>query len=190
MGDLLPLYDSPPHTFDYRKKRDFSGKAKICSTRTRTPIKYYLVDFGLSRRYNPEDGPPLELPQWGGDKSVPEFTAFDTPCDPFLVDIYCLGNAIRESFFEGDSVLPGRKGLGFMQELIADMVKDDPKQRPTMDEVVTRFGDITKRLSSWKLRSRLGSKKESALGGITRSIVHWTKQIKPIVRRVPPIPSA
>lgn len=100
MGDLLPLYDSPPHPFDLRKKRDFSGKVKARSTRTRTPVKYYLVDFGLSRRYNPEDGPPLELPQWGGDKSVPEFLAVDTPCDPFLVDVYCLGNFIRQSFLE------------------------------------------------------------------------------------------
>ena len=100
MGDLLPLYNFPPHPFDLRKKRDFSGSAKTCSTRTRTPVKYYLVDFGLSRQYNPEDSPPLELPRWGGDKSVPEFLAVDTPCDPFPVDVYCLGNAIRQSFLE------------------------------------------------------------------------------------------
>jgi hypothetical protein len=79
--------------------------------------------------------------------------------------------------------------LDFIKDLVADMVKDDPKQRPTMDEVVIRFGDITKRLSRWKLRSRIGSKKEGALGGIARSIVHWTKQIEPIVRRLPPIPT-
>jgi hypothetical protein len=76
-----------------------------------------------------------------------------------------------------------------MKDLVADMVKDDPKQRPTMNEVVARFGDITKRLGSWKLRSRVGSKKEGTLGGIVRSIVHWTNQIKPIVRRVPPMPT-
>lgn len=64
-----------------------------------------------------------------------------------------------------------------MKSLVADMVHPDPKHRPTMDEVVSRFSDITKRLSSWKLRSRLGSKKEGRLGGVTRSIVHWTKQI-------------
>jgi hypothetical protein len=100
MGDFLPLYDSPPHPFDLRKKRDFSGDAKVCSTRTRTPVKYYLVDFGLSRHYNPEDGPPLELPGWGGDKSVPEFLAVDTPCDPFPVDVYCFGNVVRQFFLE------------------------------------------------------------------------------------------
>lgn len=79
--------------------------------------------------------------------------------------------------------------MGFLKGLVADMVKDNPKQRPTMDEVVTRFDDIIKGLSSWKLRSRLASKKEGALGGLARSLLHWTKQIKPILTRLPPIPT-
>ena len=45
---------------------------------------YYFVDFGLSRQYNPEDGPPLELPPWGDDNSVPEFLVGDKP--PFSID--------------------------------------------------------------------------------------------------------
>jgi hypothetical protein len=205
MMNALPLYDSPPHPYAIRKTRDFSAEAKARSTRTCTPVKYYFVDFGLSRRYNPEDGQPLELPRWGGDKSVPEFLAADTPCDPFPVDVYCLGNVIRQSFLEvrylviaivlssmlskGDSMFPATKGLEFMKGLVADMVKDDPKQRPTMDEVVHRFCNIVQRLSSRKLRSRLGKKKEGAFRAVTRSIVHWAKQIKPIVRRLPPIPT-
>jgi hypothetical protein len=98
MADPLPLYEFPPHPYEVIERRDFSGKVKVCSTRTQTPIKYYLVDFGLSRRYNPEDGPPLELPPWGGDKTVPEFLAASTACDPFPVDVYCLGNFIRECY--------------------------------------------------------------------------------------------
>jgi hypothetical protein len=92
MADPLPLYEFPPHPFE-PTKRDFSGEAKVCSTRTQMPISYYLVDFGLSRHYNPE-GPPLELPPWGGDDSAPA----DTPCDPFPVDAYCLGNVIRTCY--------------------------------------------------------------------------------------------
>jgi hypothetical protein len=76
-----------------------------------------------------------------------------------------------------------------MKSLVEDMVYEDPKQRPTMDEVVARFENTTKRLSRWKLRSRLGSKEEGRLRRVTRSIVHWTKQILPIVRRIPPIPT-
>jgi hypothetical protein len=105
MADASPLYDSPPHPFSNHMKRDFSGEAKHSSTRTRRPIKYYLVDFGLSRRYNPGDSeaPYLEPPGWGGDKTVPEFLASSNHCDPFPVDIYCIGNAIRRHFLEARS---------------------------------------------------------------------------------------
>jgi hypothetical protein len=44
-------------------------------------------------------------------------------------------------------------------------------------------------LSSWKLRSRVGHKKEGTLVGLTRSTIHWTRQIKPIITRLPPIPT-
>jgi hypothetical protein len=76
-----------------------------------------------------------------------------------------------------------------MKRLVADMVHEDPKQRPTMEEVVARFENIIEHLSRWKLRSRLGSKEEGRLRRVTRSIVHWTKQIIPIVRGIPPIPT-
>ncbi|KAJ7223890.1 hypothetical protein B0H12DRAFT_1030882, partial [Mycena haematopus] len=44
--------------------------------------------------------------------------------------------------------------------LVNDMVKDDPTKRPTADEVVVRFAEIQKGLSSWKLRSRVLGKRE------------------------------
>ncbi len=33
-----------------------------------------------------------------------------------------------------------------MEPLVADMVQDDPTKRPTMDEVVTRFAEIRRKL--------------------------------------------
>ena len=38
-----------------------------------------------------------------------------------------------------------------MKSLITDMVQEDPKKRPAMDEVVNRFVEIKNRLSTWKL---------------------------------------
>lgn len=77
------------------KSRDWKGTAKH-STRTLHPVKYYFIDFGLSRRYDPEDGPPREHPILGGDKSVPEFQNWNGELlDPFPTDIYYLGNLIR-----------------------------------------------------------------------------------------------
>jgi hypothetical protein len=76
-----------------------TGRAKHL-TRTQRPPKYYLIDFGISRRYDPADGPPLELPIQGGDRTVPEFQTSIAPCDPFPTDVYYLGNMIRLEFLE------------------------------------------------------------------------------------------
>jgi hypothetical protein len=60
------------------------------------PLKYYFIDFGLSRWYDSEDKVPLEVPIRGGDKTVAEFQkGIHKPCNPFLTDIYYAGNLIR-----------------------------------------------------------------------------------------------
>ena len=99
MMDARKLYPEPYHPVKTYMKRDFSGNAKPF-TRTQRPPRYFWVDFGISRRYNPEDGTPMEEPIWGGDKTVPEFQRSDEPCNPFPTDIYYLGNLIRETFIQ------------------------------------------------------------------------------------------
>ncbi|RDB24810.1 NUAK family SNF1-like kinase 2 [Hypsizygus marmoreus] len=192
MADALPLYDSPPHPFRLEQKRDFSGSPPLSSSRTRTPIKYYLVDFGLSKIYKADDAPYLELPWGAGDKTVPEFKSKDgTLCDPFRVDVYCIGNAVRQNFLETRGNLGyeyPKRGFGFLRELVLDMVKEDPNERPTMDEVVARFTDLTGRLSNWKLRSRVALVNEKPLTRALRSLVHWARQLEAIRLGMPAIP--
>ena len=65
-------------------------------TRTQRPPKYYLIDSGISRRYDPSDTDPKEIPIWGGDKAVPEFQDSNEPHDPFATDIFYIGNAIKK----------------------------------------------------------------------------------------------
>jgi hypothetical protein len=96
--DANPLYPIPYHPCETDMRRDFKGEAKH-KTRTQRPVKYYLTDFGISRRYEP-DTIPLEDPIWGGDKTVPEFQTSDEPRNPFPTDIYYLGNLIREDFLK------------------------------------------------------------------------------------------
>ena len=76
-----------------------------------------------------------------------------------------------------------------MEDLVADMVQDDPTKRPNMDEVVERFEVIRKGLSSWKLRSRVVHKNDHPVAGVYRAIAHWIRRIGFIVRRVPPVPT-
>ncbi|CAL1706314.1 unnamed protein product [Somion occarium] len=168
MMDPKPIFPKLYHPAANRRTKDFSGRAKYY-TRTVRPVKYYFIDFGISRQYSPDDVHPLEDPILGGDKTVPEFQNSNAPCDPFATNIYYLGNLIREDFFERT------KGLDFMEPLVADMVQDDPSKRPKIDEVVKRFEKICCSLHWWTLRSRLVEREEddSAFGPSIRAIHHF-----------------
>jgi len=74
-------------------------------TRSERPPRYYLIDFGISRRYDPQDGPPLEPIIFGGDKTVPEFRSPYAPCNPFHTDIYYMGNFIRSGIMKVGKLL-------------------------------------------------------------------------------------
>lgn len=178
--DPTATFPNMYHPASSRLNRNFEGFAKYY-TRTARPTKYYLIDFGLSRKYNPEDGEPQDFPIRGGDKSVPEFQG-NGVCkryNPFPTDIYYLGNMIRQYFllvcplcyvaFRFDAIChQTTKGVEFMQPLVDDMIQDDPHKRPTIDEVVARFDQLIPTLSTWTLRSRLIELEESEKWPICR----------------------
>jgi hypothetical protein len=91
------LYPESFHPVATDLNKNCSGDAKHF-TRTQRPLKYYFIDFGLSRRYDPSDIKPKEIPIWGGDKEVPEFQNSNEPCDPFATDVFYIGNAIKMDF--------------------------------------------------------------------------------------------
>ncbi|KAJ7267690.1 kinase-like domain-containing protein [Mycena haematopus] len=153
-------------------------------TRTRLPVKYYFIDFGLSRQYDPANSSPLEPIILGGDKSPPEHSKDPEECDPFPTDVYFVGNLIRRHFLDVKLSAHGKRGFEFMRPLVNDMVQDDPTKRPTIDEVVARFAEIQKGLSSWKLRSRVLGKREYPYLP-QRVVGHWYRRIRSIILRVP-----
>ncbi len=96
--DPKPTFPNMFHPMSPHATRDSKGFAKHY-TRTARPTKYYLIDFGLSRKYNSKDGPIREEVILGGDTTVPEFQNHHyEPQDPFPTDIYYIGNMIREDF--------------------------------------------------------------------------------------------
>lgn len=96
MMDPVPLFSEQPHPIDLRRSYDFKRKTRRY-TRTGHPTTYYYIDFGLSYRFSRQDGAnPLVPVAFGGDKSVPEYKDPSTPKDPYKIDVYCLGNLIRE----------------------------------------------------------------------------------------------
>ncbi|KAJ6471818.1 kinase-like domain-containing protein [Mycena vitilis] len=189
MMDGAPLYPVPVHPVNNTMKRDWSGRISYRS-RTQRPVRYYLIDFGLSRRYEREDFPVFEWPIFGGDKSVPEHQIKDRrvppPCDPFATDVYCMGNLIREDFTE-QVYKPQARVFDFLKPLVADMVHEDPAKRPSMDEVVERFEDLVRGLSAWKLRSRVG--KDKHYFGVFLSVSHWVRKVRLVVGGYPAMPT-
>ena len=105
--DATPILPDLWHFSAPRRTRD---DKKFVSPRSRTahPVKYYWADFGLARRYPPDDPNPLEDPIEGGDKSVPEFQQDPiVPCNPFPTDVYYVGNLIREDFLQASALTGG-----------------------------------------------------------------------------------
>jgi hypothetical protein len=98
MMDAKEMFPTGFHPFFKHKNATFIGDAEHL-TRTERPPKYYLIDFGLSCQFDPSNGPPLEWPIKGGDKTVPEFKTL-AQYDPFPTDVYYLGNMIREQFLQ------------------------------------------------------------------------------------------
>ncbi len=85
-------------------KADDSGFVSPSCTRTTCWPRYFLIDFGHSRRYDPADGIPHEWVLRGGDKTAPEHRNPDAlQCNPFPTDIYYLGNLLREYFLDASA---------------------------------------------------------------------------------------
>ncbi|KAF7422584.1 hypothetical protein PC9H_010740 [Pleurotus ostreatus] len=185
--DARTLYTDRYHPSSPNYKLDASTAPRHY-TRTQVPVKYYIIDFGLSRMYRREDLPVSEDVIYGADKTVPEFETSES-CDPFPTDVYTLGNMIKEEFMEGSRFDKRKLGFDFMKPLVADMTQADPTKRPTMDEVVERFEKIRKDLTPWKLRSRVVEVPESPFTMAFRNLGHWKRRIWFMARRVPPVPA-
>ena len=67
MLDPSRMYPKSFHPMEIGRTRDFRGKARR-HTRTWCRPRYFLIDLGLSRKYDPAKGPPLKIPLRGGDK--------------------------------------------------------------------------------------------------------------------------
>ena len=99
--DPTGLYSVLPHPLLPHLARDFRSTPSH-TTRTLAPVKYYFIDFGVAKRYDLSTPPEerLEPPGWGaGDSTIPEFKK-DELCDPFAVDVYCIGHLIQSHFLD------------------------------------------------------------------------------------------
>ncbi|KAK0478608.1 hypothetical protein EDD18DRAFT_1312559 [Armillaria luteobubalina] len=110
--------------------------------------RYYIIDFGFSRRYDPNQYPYDEIVA-AGDRSAPELRRLrddpSTKFNPFAFDVYCAGNMMRRDY---DICCPD---LLFLLPLVDDMTQDEPSLRPTIREALTCFVGLCNSLSTSQL---------------------------------------
>jgi hypothetical protein len=99
MMDASSLYPSSWHAVKTDRTPDLKKKASHY-TRTQRPVRYYLIDLGIARRYDDRADATSEPIIMGGDKSPPEHQGDAYECDPFPTDVYFVGNMIRQHFLE------------------------------------------------------------------------------------------
>ena len=61
-------------------------------------VKYYFIDFGISSRFEADEERKV-IGVLGQDQDVPELS-FEVPYDPFLTDVFIIGNLIKREFIE------------------------------------------------------------------------------------------
>ncbi|KAJ7196504.1 kinase-like domain-containing protein [Mycena pura] len=182
MQDPTKLYPRGFHPVNYCLNPTNDGLA-YCITRTECWPRYHIIDFGLSRRYDPSKGPPLEPVTPGGDRNPPEYT--NGACNPFPADIYALGTLMKRHFLRSDPAQRGSEQhapLQFLAPLADAMTHVNPAMRPTIGEVIQRFNKDYEKLSQWQLR-----KPGQALDS-TGWFEQVARQVKNVIKGVLPLP--
>ncbi|KAG5636277.1 hypothetical protein H0H81_008563, partial [Sphagnurus paluster] len=118
------------------------------------PNKYYLIDFGSSRKYRTDERKESEIGRIGRHRpAVPELT-LPKLYDPFKLDVYQLGKALLW-------VVEEYEGLEVFIPMLKAMMSSDPASRPLPSETLKEL-DLD-RLSYWKLSSRVWLRTETWL---------------------------
>lgn len=98
MFDSSAIYPQGHHPIFESFLPDFITAAPQLSRTAAGGVKYYFVDFGMSS-YFPPDVPRLVIGDKGRDQEVPELSQ-TRPYDPFMVDIFVVGNVFRRELYD------------------------------------------------------------------------------------------
>ena len=90
------MYPEGFHPVQTAYKRDYSGWATHLP-RSAVGVKYYFADFGISVYVPSEDRPKLVTGHMGRDQDPPELSS-TVPYDPFKLDIFIIGNMLKQEF--------------------------------------------------------------------------------------------
>jgi len=81
-------------------------------------------------------------------------------------------------------------GFDFMVGLVNAMTVENPAERPTIENVISRFSYIRDSLGEFKLRSLITSKKDPSLVTTYRYACQVVRTVEYIILQIPAIPYA
>ncbi|EJD38675.1 hypothetical protein AURDEDRAFT_26589, partial [Auricularia subglabra TFB-10046 SS5] len=114
--------------------------------RCQASARYVFIDFGISSRSPPGE---LVVGEIGRDHTAPELSA-TVPYDPFILDIYVLGN------FFWTEYISKFENLAFLRPVVDPMTRKDPRERPTVDQALEHLREVARKPCGpafrWRLR--------------------------------------
>lgn len=97
MMDASAMYPEGFHPVGLDFKLDHSDYAKHSTSRAAAGVKYYFVDFGISVHIPDSVDSKLVTGFLGRDRDPPELSN-KKPYDPFKLDIFIIGNMLKQEF--------------------------------------------------------------------------------------------
>ncbi|KIP07944.1 hypothetical protein PHLGIDRAFT_127367 [Phlebiopsis gigantea 11061_1 CR5-6] len=168
--DAEPMYPQGFHPVINNKTPDLASPAPFYSrSEVSKPIKYYIADFDLSS-YLPPGKPRRTLGRDGADQEVPELSD-EIPYDPFQVDVFILGNALRRKLYDK------YYRLDFFRPLILSMTKKDPEDRPSAEGALKQWQSIRKHITAFQRVCRLRGRDEGIVTSLVWDVLSMFKPI-------------
>ncbi|KAJ6523910.1 hypothetical protein DFH09DRAFT_1096409 [Mycena vulgaris] len=139
-----PQFTSQTTTMDATRISDGSyGMLKRCDPLNMPTYLGAVLEVDIDCKYNTIRMDASDL-GYGGTHGVSDWELLEQKCNPFSVDVWCLGNMICDNFTEGYAFRHKGKieEMESIEQLVVGICREDPAKRPTMDDVVNRFFDI------------------------------------------------
>ncbi|KAI0793130.1 hypothetical protein BC629DRAFT_1287265 [Irpex lacteus] len=141
LGKLIPL------NHDYNSEFCEAPSPDTIATITKRP-KYFIHDTTFSQHGDPE---MIRISQGSGvfsrDLRAPEYREYRQSYNPFDLDIFLVGNMLRNEFLNKYS------NLEFLRDLVAMMTHEVPRLRPKASECLAEWCSMAQWLS-WSTREQ------------------------------------
>ncbi|KZV91159.1 hypothetical protein EXIGLDRAFT_102710 [Exidia glandulosa HHB12029] len=131
---LIPGGWSPFVTSRVFPDNSSTGQPLRVNSRSRVPVDYYYIDFGLSTRFPSFADRQLVVGDIAQNISVPELSK-RVPYDPFALDVRMYGDMIRRLQYV-------YCGLDFLQPVVERTVSDNPAERVAAPEVLATLRSV------------------------------------------------